>query len=148
MRMCTYDDSRKCASKDDAVCAKYPNIVAAFDDPWGDGDAHGNLLTAIRVTVQLPVFADGLIRQSSSIESAREILKRVMEYIRLVCLCDLDELCLYGIHGLVHGEFDLVRVAVGLSSVMCLRKGRLPNSQFTRELLVMRLDFLYGGALQ
>ena len=63
-RLKTYDYGWECAAKDHAVRAKNPNVVTGLNDPRRDSNTHRNLLTAIRVAIELPVLADVLVGQT------------------------------------------------------------------------------------
>lgn len=89
----TYDQPRHEPSKDKAVDGEHPPAVGALDDPlWNCNDVLA-LARAVRVAVQLEIFADGLIGE------------------RLVGLGELDKLVVDVLARFIRAELDFIRVA-------------------------------------
>ena len=64
--MITYHDNREANAKQNPISAKNPNIIVRLHDPWRKRNAHYDLLTAIRVSIFLEIFPDGLVGKSAA----------------------------------------------------------------------------------
>lgn len=76
--MITYHDNRETNAKQNPIGAKNPNIIVSLHDPWRKRDAHCDLLAAIRVSIFLEIFPDGLVGKSV----ARLDQVNLMNYLR------------------------------------------------------------------
>ena len=60
----THDEERKSNAEYESVYAEDPNVVLALDDPRRKGDSHAQLLSAIRMAIQLVILSDRIISQT------------------------------------------------------------------------------------
>lgn len=90
----TTDGDRQDQAKEDGIGCEYVGVVLGIDERFGNSDTHAEVLLPVRMTVQLVIAANGFVREG------------------LVCFSELDKVCFDFFHSLVHGELDLVRMAV------------------------------------